>query len=55
MVELAKTSIASSSDKILKDSSEVDLSESEGLRNVAKNLLNVPNKISYEEKQAAIQ
>ncbi len=52
---MTKASIVASSDKILKDSSEVEMSESEGLRNAPKTILNLQHKLSIEEREAALQ
>ena len=55
MANMAKASFVASSDKNLKDSSEGEMSESEGLRNAPKTILNLQNKLSIEEREAALR
>ena len=55
MVDMTKASIGASSDKILKESSEMEMSETEGLRNAPKTILNLQHKLSIEEKEQALQ
>lgn len=52
---MTKASIGASSDKILKESSEMEMSETEGLRNAPKTILNLQHKLSIEEKEQALQ
>jgi hypothetical protein len=56
MIDITKASIvAASSDKILKESYELEMSETEGLRNAPKTILNLQHKLSIEQKEQVLQ
>jgi hypothetical protein len=54
MVELTRTSAVSSSDKILKDVSDMESSDTEGFRNPTRSINNL-QKRSYGETEAALK